>query len=187
MIIPNTYNAMKKLLYLLPALLLLLCSCTEPEYKTYKVAGLQFEYPSDFKVEIDEADEDEGVWQLVVYKDDNDLDFARVLIFKYDPEMVASLGHDEIMDNLHNICMQMCNNMINDEDYEVSDLSDLSDAENGDPNTWCFFTAELDGEEVTGMITSAMLGEYNISTFCCGHDQESGSKMVHVDSSMRKL
>ena len=177
---------MKKLLLLFAAALMMLSGCDTSKYKTFSVAGLQFDYPKDYKVEIDEADEAEGVWKVVVYNDDNDWNFARMIIFKYEPGELDEFDNDDIMNKLHENCMAICSNLIDSEEYEITDMSDLEDSTSGELNTWCFFTANCEDVEVTGMVTSSMLDEYMITSLCQGHEKEDGSNMVHVDSSVRK-
>ena len=120
---------MKKLLLFLVPVLMLAAACdTTPTPKDYVFEDLAFTYPSNWKVDNEDKEEDRVTLYLV--KDDNT--FIYMDLQKWEEELLADLGDDDILDAIASDAYGIFELDKEDEEMEIEDLDILQEGKAGE-------------------------------------------------------
>lgn len=140
---------MKKLLLFLVPVLLMAAACdTTPTPKDYVFQDIAFTYPSNWKVDNEDKQEDRVTLYLV--KDDNT--FIYIDLQKWEEELFEDMGDEDIVDAIASDAYGIFELDKDDEEMDIQDLDILQDGTEGDG-----FLVEYSGTNMGDPFTSRIL------------------------------
>ena len=174
---------MKKLLLFLVPVLMMAAACdTTPTIKEYVFDDLAFNYPSNWKIDNEDKEEDRVTLYLV--KDDNT--FIYFDLQKWEEELFEDLGDDDIVDAIASDAYTIFELDKDDEEMDIQDLDILQDGTEGDGFLVEYSGTNM-GDPFTSRILCKMVGCYEILIRTETMDTANQAEIIDIMNSFKLL
>ena len=169
---------MKKLIFALSALLLIVSACGEKKTKTFTYGDLTFTYPAEY--ELDSTTQDDGT--LVVYLQHKDIlsNSLNMEVYALDMDQVNAASEEELLNYLKGYCQDYYDIWVGDDDDFVIEAQSELDTNNSPLMAYITMRGKAYDEPFDGEIICMIWDEYCLTGFVSGVDEKASDEVLDI-------